>query len=114
MDREPKGLIACVHAKSLQLCPTLCGPRDSSPPGSSVHGDSPGKNTGEGYHALLQGIFLIQGSNRHLLCRLYCQVSSLPLAPPGKPKGLTNSQYKEKEPTCKFNITASFFIALVN
>ena len=28
-----------------------------SPPGSSVHGDSPGKNTGVGCHALLQGIF---------------------------------------------------------
>ena len=25
-------------AKSLQLCPTLCGPKDCSPPGSSVHG----------------------------------------------------------------------------
>ena len=26
-------------------------------PGFSVHGDSPGKNTGVGCHALLQGIF---------------------------------------------------------
>ena len=34
-----------------------------SPPGSSVHGDSPGKNTGVGCHALLQGIFPTQGSN---------------------------------------------------
>ena len=32
-------------------------------PGSSVHRDSPGKNTGVGGHALLQGIFLTQGSN---------------------------------------------------
>ena len=32
-------------------------------PGSSVHGDSPGKNTGVGYHALLQGIFPTEGSN---------------------------------------------------
>ena len=29
-----------------QLCPTLCDPVDRSPPGSSVRGDSPGKNTG--------------------------------------------------------------------
>ena len=29
---------ACVHAKSLQLCPTLCKPMDLSPPGSSVYG----------------------------------------------------------------------------
>ena len=28
---------ACMHAESLQSCPTLCNPRDSSPPGSSVH-----------------------------------------------------------------------------
>ena len=28
---------------------------DHSPPGSSVHGDSPGKNTGVGCHSLLQG-----------------------------------------------------------
>ena len=27
-----------VHAKSLQLCPTLCDPMDCRPPGSSVRG----------------------------------------------------------------------------
>ena len=37
---------------------------------ASVHGDSPGKNTGVGCHALLQGIFLTQELNRGLLnCR---------------------------------------------
>ena len=46
--------------------------------------DSPGKNTGVGCHALLQGIFLTQGSNPCLLSLLHCQVGSLPLAPPGK------------------------------
>ena len=56
----------CVHAESLQSCPTLCDPMDCSPPGSSVHGDSPGKNTGGGCDALLQGIFPTQGSNPHL------------------------------------------------
>ena len=30
--------IAAAAAKSLQSCPTLCDPRDGSPPGSSVHG----------------------------------------------------------------------------
>ena len=45
----------CVCAKSLQLCLTLCDPMDCTPPGSSVHGDSPGKNTGVDCHALLQG-----------------------------------------------------------
>ena len=43
---------------------------DCSSPGPSVHGDSPGKNTGVGCHALLQGIFPNQGSNPGLLhCR---------------------------------------------
>ena len=41
---------AAVAAKSLQSCPTLRDPIDSSPPGS----DSPGKNTGVGCHLLLQ------------------------------------------------------------
>ena len=35
--------------------------------------DSPDKNTGAGCHALLQGIFLTQGSNLHLLCLLHCR-----------------------------------------
>ena len=53
-----------------QSCPTLCDPTDCSPPGSSVHGDSPGKNTGVGCHSLLQGICPTQGSSLHLLwCR---------------------------------------------
>ena len=34
-----------------------------SPPGSSVHGHSPGKNTGVGCHALLQGLFPTQELN---------------------------------------------------
>ena len=40
--------------------------------------DSPGKNTGVGCHALLQGIFLTQGSNPHLLCLLRWQEGSFP------------------------------------
>ena len=53
-----------------QSCLTLCNPMDYSLPSSSVHGDSPGKNTRVGCHALLQGIFPTQGSNLGLLhCR---------------------------------------------
>ena len=47
--------------------------------------DSPGKNTGVGYHALLQGIFPTQGLNPRLLCLLHWQVDSVPTVPPGKP-----------------------------
>jgi len=72
-----------VHAKSLQSCPALCHPVDCSLPGSSVHGDSPGKNTWVGFHALLQGIVPTQESNPHLLCLMHWQVGSLPLAPLG-------------------------------
>ena len=47
-------------------------PRGLYLPGSSVHGDSPGENTGVGDHALLQGIFPTQGSNPRLLRLLHC------------------------------------------
>ena len=46
-----------------QSCLILCDLVDCSPPGTSVHGDSPGNNTGVDCHALLQGIFPNQGSN---------------------------------------------------
>ena len=81
--------IVCVHAKSLQLYPTLCDLVDCSLPGSSVHGESPGKSTRVSNNALLHGIFPTQGSNLCLLYLLYWQVGSLPLAPPGKPSGVT-------------------------
>ena len=45
-----------------QSCPTLCNPMDCFLPDSSVHEVSPGKNTGVGCLALLQGIFPTQGS----------------------------------------------------
>ena len=60
---------------------TLCDPRDHRLPGSSVHGDSPHKNTGVGCHAFLQGFFTTQGSNpglphcRQILYRLSHQGS---------------------------------------
>ena len=44
---------AAAAAKWLQSCPTLCDPIDGSPPGSPVPGNS-GKNTGVGFHFLLQ------------------------------------------------------------
>ena len=55
----------CLKGKSLS-----CVQLFATPPGSSVHGDSPGKNSGVGCRALLQGIFLTQRSNLGLLhCR---------------------------------------------
>ena len=69
---------------------------DCSPPGSSVHGHSPGRNTGVGCHALLQGIFPTQGGNSCLLCLLHWQVGSLPLSHPGNP---SLWQHQESSPS---------------
>ena len=59
---SPTGSIA-MKVKVVQSCLTLCDPMNCSPLGSSVHGDSPGKDTGVCCHFLLQGIFLTQGLN---------------------------------------------------
>ena len=69
----------CMCASHLVLY-ALCDPMDCSPAGSSVHGDSPGKNTGVGCHFLLQGIFLTQGSNLGLLPYRPTELRGKPLA----------------------------------
>ena len=74
--------VLCLVA---QLCSNLCNTMDCSPPGSSVHWDSPGKNTGMGCHALLQGIFPTQGSNPGFLQLLHWQVGSFTTEPCRKP-----------------------------
>ena len=82
--------VLCLVAQS---CPTLCNLMDCSLPGSSVHRDSPDKNTGVGGHALLQGIFPTQGSKpglphcRQILYQLSknhfsVYIYPLPLGPP--------------------------------
>ena len=60
--------------QSLSPARLFTTPVDCSPPGPSVHGDFPGKSTGVGCHALLQGIFPTWWSNLGLLhcrCILY-------------------------------------------
>ena len=66
--------------------PTLWDPMDCSQPGSSVHRDFPGKNTGLGCHFLLQGIFPTQGLNlvSFLAGRFFTT------EPPGKPVKIIN------------------------
>ena len=56
VTRLGKSLHCAVLYLVAQSCPTLCDPMDYSPPGSSVHEDSPGKSAGVGCHALLPGI----------------------------------------------------------
>ena len=63
---QPKDFVSpCAAVLCLvdQLCLTLFDPMDCGPSGSSICWDSPGKNTGVGGHAFLQGIFPTQGSN---------------------------------------------------
>ena len=57
---------------SFSVVPSSLPPHGCGPPGSSVHVDSPGKNTGVGCHAFLHGICPTQGSNLGLLhCRMF-------------------------------------------
>ena len=61
----------CMHAHSRSVMYDSCNTTDCSLPGSSVHGGSPVRNTGVDFHALLQRVFLAQGSHYHLLSLLY-------------------------------------------
>ena len=79
LSQKPCPYVLCLVAQS---CLTLCDTMDCSPPGSSVHGDSPSKNSGVDCHAPLQGIFLTQGSNPGL--PHYRKILYLS-EPPGKP-----------------------------
>ena len=80
--------VAAAAAKSLQSCPTLGDPTDGSPRQQPTRltcpWDPPGKNTGVGSHFLLQGIFLTQGSNLHLLQVSYTAGRFFTAEPPGK------------------------------
>ena len=70
-------LCACSVAQS---CPSLCQPLDCSPTRLLGPWDFPGKNTGVGCHALLQGIFPTQVSNP---CLLHWQADSTTKPPRG-------------------------------
>ena len=65
--------VASVMDESLQPCLP-------SPTKLFCPWNSPGKNTGMGFHALLQGIFPMQGQNLHLL---HWQADPLPLSHKG-------------------------------
>ena len=74
-------LCACVLSH-VWLFVTLCTVTQQAP---MSMGFSPSKNTEVGCHALLQGIFVTQGSNPSTLCLLHWQVDSLPLSHLGTP-----------------------------
>ena len=67
-------------AKSLQSCPTLCNPINSSPPGYCPW-DSPSKNTGAGCHFLLQCMKVKSESEVTQSCPTLCD--PVDYSPPG-------------------------------
>ena len=83
---EKFSMNACMHAKSLWSC-LLFTTSLTVAARLLCPWDFPGKNTGVGCHGLLQGIFLTQGSNLHLLLLLYCQVSSFTTSVPWEAPG---------------------------
>ena len=100
-------MCVCVYiymcAKLLQSCLTLCEPMDCSSPGYSVHEVLQARILEWGCHALLQGIFLTQGLNLHLLRLLLWQADSLPLAQFRKPIYMhTESIFSPSIPTEPF------------
>ena len=77
--RCPGSLLSLLFSQSGV---TLWNAMDCRPPGSSVHGIFQAQNTGVGCPFLLQGSFLTQGLNPHLL---HWQVGFFTAEPPGKP-----------------------------
>ena len=81
----------CLSVKVAQLCPALCNPMDGSPPGSTFHGNFPGKNTVEGsvqFSSVVQScptlcdpklmpIESVMPSNHLILCHLLLLLPSI-------------------------------------
>ena len=78
IDISLKNIHRCMRAKLLQSRPTLW-PYELQLTRLLCPWDSPGKNIGVGYCALLWGIFLNQGVNPCRLHLLQWQAGSLPL-----------------------------------
>ena len=92
-------------AKSLQSCPTLCDPRDGSPPGSPIRlphpWDPPSKNTGMGCHFLLQ-CMKVESENE---VAQSCATLSDPMdcsAPASSIHGIFQARVLEWVPPCRY------------
>ena len=92
---------------SYSVSPTLCDTMDSSPPGSSVQGDSPGKNTELSYPP--PGYRPNPGIKPRPSA---LQADSLPSEPPGKllPGSLDwSDKYPVENMTWMFRVSYSVF-----
>ena len=99
VERDQRLLILMIIISCLSFLLFSCSvvsdslwPCGLQPSGLLGPWDFPGRITGVACHALLQRVFLTQGSNSHLLCCLRWQARSLPLAPPGKPGGFSTAE----------------------
>ena len=97
-----------MHAKSLQLCQTLRS-HGLWPIRLPYPWDSPGKNTGVSYHALLQGIFPTQGLNSCLPHLLHWQVNSLLLSPQGSCLQITTEDFNFYKAESYIQISRCFY-----
>ena len=52
LECELKWALGSIAAKSLQLCPTLCDPVDSSPPGSPIPGILQARTLGDALYPI--------------------------------------------------------------
>ena len=74
--------------------------------------DSPGYNTRVGFHFLLQGIFLIQGSNLVYLYFLHWKTGSLPLAITWKAPDLKLSSPQKRMAHTDIGLAATLLLQL--
>ena len=73
---EQSESVICTHVRSCSVVSVVSDslqPRGQSPTRLLCPWHSPGKNTGVGCHALLQGSFLTQGLNLSLLRLQHCR-----------------------------------------
>ena len=80
-----KSVCGCIHTCLVVANSWLWQTHWLQPASLLCPWDFPGKNIGVGCHFLLQGIFLIQGSNLCLLSLLHWQADTLPLHHLGSP-----------------------------
>ena len=84
-----KKLLIVRKESVAQLCLTIYDPMDYSPPGCSIYGTLQATPSGVGCHFLLQGIFLIQGSNPGVL---HCRWTLYHLSHQGSPSEVKVAQ----------------------
>ena len=81
LDKFFHHVLSCVQS----FFATLCNRIGLQPTRLLCLWDFSGRNTGVGYHFLLRGIFLTQGSNPWLLCLLHCRKILYQLSHGGTP-----------------------------